>query len=290
MPALPPPSMQIGALPPGAGPLPPTGPALQPGFAITPASLVQQVALASSAAAPATFTLPGIAATQPGTFLVVCVAAALSGAGSVNNPSGAWSAAPNTGGGSGNAILGKIFVLPNNAGGITSVVFPTLTAVNGIAVWFGEFAGVTGIDTVYANAGGMQSYGNSTGQASTSYAPAVGPLLLVGFEANITGQSYTPNNVGPGWVAGTSVTSTLGATNVVIRPSFVITTPEVSQTYQIAGTLAGSLVNGVSQISALTATSGPLQQPQPFGFPGGASGAAWGALGGTKPGGAGNGQ
>ncbi len=290
MPALPPPSMQIGALPPGAGALPPSGPPLAPGFVLTGPALVQQVAGASSAAAPATFTLAGIAATQPGSFLVCCVAAALSAAGSISNPTGGWAAANNTSGGSANAILGKIFILPNNAGGITSVVFSTLTAVNGFAAWFGEFANVQTTDTVYGTAGGTQNYGSSTGQGSTSYTPAVGPLLLVGFEADLTGQTYTPNLVGKNWVTGTSVTSTLGATNIVIRPFFVVTNPEVLQTYQIAGTLGGVIINGVSQVSLLTSTSGPLQQPQPFGFPGGASGAAWGALGGTKPGGAGGGN
>ncbi len=290
MPALPPPSMQIGALPPGAGALPPSGPPLAPGFVLTGPSLVQQVAGASSAAAPATFTLAGIAATQPGSFLVCCAAAALSGAGAVANPTGSW-AGTNAAGAAGTAILGKIYILPNNPGGITSVVFSTLTAVNGFAVWFGEFANVQALDTIYGTAGGMQSYTtSSTGQSSNSYTPAVGPLLLVGFEADLTGQPYTPNLVGKNWVTGTSVTSTLGATNVVIRPFFVVTTPEVVQTYQIAGTLGGLLANGVSQISLLTSTSGPLQQPQPFGFPGGASGAAWGALGGTKPGGAGGGN
>lgn len=290
MPALPPPSMQIGALPPGFGPGAPSGPALGPGFVTTGPSLIQQVAGASSAAAPATFTLAGITATQPGSFLVCCAAAALSGAGSIANPTGAWAGVASASGGSGNAILGKMYILPNNGGGITSVVFSTLTAVNGIAVWFGEFANVLATDAVYGTSGAMQSYANSTGQTSTSYTPAAGPLLLVGFETDLTGQTYTPGLVGKNWVTGTPATSTLGATNVVIRPFFVFTNPELLQAYQIAGTLAGALVNGVSQLSLLTSTSGPLQQPQPFGFPGGASGAAWGALGGTKPGGAGGGN
>lgn len=98
-------------------------------------------------------------------------------------------------------------------------------------------------------------------------------------------------NVGVNWVAGTIATSMFGATNCIIRPFYVVTTPEVNVTYQLAGTLAGSIANSASLVSLLCATAGPLTQPQPQGYQGApAVAGAWGALGNTKPGGAGSGQ
>lgn len=294
MPALPPPSMQIGGLPNGAAsvsPLP-AGPALAYGFVENGPALVQQKAGASSAAAPANFTLSAIPATTAGSFLVFMMAAATSGAATINTPAGGWVRVSGGTGGAGNTVAGAIWVLPNNPGGITSVALTGLVAVNGIATWFGEFANVQAIDPVYNAAGGAATYSaGSTTPAGVSYAGAAnGPLLLVGFEMDVTGQAYTAANVGPNWVAGTTATSTLGATNCIIRPFFVVTNPLIAQTYQLAGTLAGSIANGVSLASLLAATGGPLTQPQPYGFLGAAPGGAWGALGGTKPGGAGSGQ
>lgn len=299
MPALPPPSMQIAGLPNGAASVStlPAGPSLGYGFLEQPPQLVQQMAGASSAAAPGNFTLGGISATQAGTCLVFLVAAACSGAATISTPTGGWTlAAGATGQSANNNIAGRVFVLPNNPGGITSVAIATLAAVNGIATWFGEFSGVYAADAVYGTAAGpgRQVFSNTgTTPAGIAYAPNNGPLLLIGLETDVTGQAYTPANIGGTWVAGTTATSTLGATNCIIRPFWTVTLPlEPPQTsYQLAGSLAGALANGVSLVSLLCGTSGPLTQAQLQGFPSGAAvGGAWGALGGTKPGGAGSGQ
>lgn len=291
MPALQPPSMQIAALPTGAStvtPLPP-GPALQYGFNDAQPSLVQQVAGASSAAAPATFTLAGITATKAGSFLVCCVAAALSGAPTISTPSGWTPVAGASGTSAGNTIAGRLFVYPNNPGGITSVAIATLAGVNGIACWFGEFTNVQAVDPLYAGAAAATN--GSTAPSATAYTPTAGPVLLVGLEADVTGQAYTAANVGSNWIAGTTATSTLGATNCILRPFYVVTNPEPGVQYQLAGTLAGSIANDASLVSLLCATSGPLLQPQPQGYAGApAVMGAWGALGSTKPGGAGSGQ
>ena len=298
MPALPPPSMQIGALPNGAStvsPLP-AGPSLQYGFNEQQPVLVQQVAGASSSAAPAAFTLSGITATKAGSFLVFLVAAALSGAPTISTPTGWTPVAGASGLSGGNTLAGRLFVLPSAAAGITSVVISTLAGVNGIATWFGEFQNVFAVDPVYNSAGGngAQNFtaSGSTPSGVTYTAPVQGPLLLVGFETDLTGQAYTPANVGANWVTGTPATSTIGATNTIIRPFFTVTNPLILQgNYLLAGTLAGALANGASLVSLLTATTGGLlSYPGPFGFPGGGGGQAWGALGGTKPGGAGGGQ
>jgi hypothetical protein len=290
MPALQPPSMQIGALPSGASsvtPLPP-GPALAYGFNEGLPSLVQQKAGNSTAAAPATFTLSAIPATTAGTFLVCCMSIAESAAATVSTPTNWTAVAGASAGNAGNTLGGRVFVYPNNPGGITSVVFSTITGANGVAVWFGEFANAQALDAVYAAATFVNT---STTPSATAYVPAAGPVLLVGFECDVTGQAYTPANVGANWVAGTTATSTLGATNTIIRPFYVVTDPTSNLTYQLAGTLAGTLANGASLISVLLATSGPLTQPQPQGWAGApAVAGAWGALGNTKPGGAGSGQ
>lgn len=288
MPALNPPSMQIGALPMGASTLTtqPAGPSLGYGFNDAPAQLVQQVAGASSSAAPATFTLAGITATKVGTCLVALVSVAQSGAASVSTPSGWTVVAGASGSNAGNTLGARAFLYPANPGGITSVVFSTLSGVNGIAVWLGEFSSVFAADPAYANA----TYSNgSTAPAATAYTPIVGPVLLVGCESDVTGQAYTPANTGVGtaWVAGTTATSTTGATNTILRPFWTLTTPELQSPYQLKGTLAGSIACGAALVSLLCGTTGPLTQPTPEQLQVGAWG---GGLGPTKPGGAGGGQ
>lgn len=290
MPALQPPSMQIGALPTGYGPSAPAGPALAYGAVANGPALVQQKAGNSTAAAPAAFTLSAIPATTAGTFLVMGIAYAQSGAATVSTPAG-WTVLASASS-AGNTIGGRILYQANNPGGITSVALSALTGINGIAVWFAEFSNVFAVDAVYGSSGGAAAYNNSsTAPAATAYSASAGPLLLVGFETDVTGQAYTAANVGAGWVTGTTATSTLGATNAIIRPFFVFTSPIETLTYQLAGTLAGAIANGTSLVSLICSTTGPLTQPQPQAWPAApAVAGAWGALGGTKPGGAGSGQ
>lgn len=292
MPALPPPDMQIGALPPGYGPLPPTGPGLGQGFNLGLPTLVQQVAGASSSAAPASFTLSGITSTRIGTFLVVCVALAESAAPAITTPAN-WTIVTGANvGNAGNTLGGRIYVYPNNPGAITSVAFTTLTNVNGIAVWFGEFSNVYTVDNAYGTPGSGTFSNSATAVSAPSYTPAIGPVLLAGMEADITGQVYTPANVGTTWVAGTTATSTLGATNTIIRPFFTVATPTINTTFQLAGSLAGALASGASLVSLIPGTAGPLTQYAPEGLATAyaANAWAWGPLGSTKPGGAGSGQ
>lgn len=292
MPALPPPDMQIGALPPGYGPLAPTGPGLAQGFNLGLATLVQQVAGASSSAAPVTFTLSGITSTRVGTFLVACVALAESGAATVSTPTN-WTAVTGANlSNAGNTLGGRVYVFPNNPGAITSVAFTTLTAVNGIAVWFGEFSNVYTVDSAYGTPGNG-TYSNSAAAVSApNYTPNVGPVLLVGMECDVTGQAYTAANIGGTWVAGTTATSTLGATNTIIRPFFAVTTPTINTPFQLAGSLAGAIASGASLVSLIPGTAGPLTQyaPEALASAFAANAWGWGPLGPTKPGGAGSGQ
>lgn len=288
MPALQPPSMQIAGLPAGATTLStaPVGPGLAYGANTGLPSLVQQVAGNSSSAAPSSYTLSGITATKAGSYLVALVAVAESGAASVSTPTGWQAVSGGSGNSAGNTIGGRIFVYPNNPGGITSVAFSTLSGVNGVAVSFMEWANVYALDGGYV---ASSSYSNgSTTPSAAAYTPSAGPVLLIGFETDVTGQAYTAANVGANWTAGTTATSTSGATNVIIRPYYVVTTPTLRLAFQLAGTLAGSIACGTSLVTLLAATSGPLTQPQPESVLVGAMGG--GGVGTTKPGGAGGGQ
>lgn len=293
MPALLPPDMQIGGPEAGKTPTLYSGPAATTGNAGTllPPQLIQQVALASTVAAPTTFTLSGITATKAGSFLVLCLAYAESGAPNVSTPAG-WTTTA-AGGNAGNTLGGRIMFQANNPGGITSVVLSTLSGINGIAVWFIELANVYALDSGFNNNGAAQSFSNATTTPSiSSYTPQSGPLFLVGFECDVTGQTYTPTNVGPsGWIAGTTATSTTGATNAVIRPFYSITTPNIQTTYQLKGTLAGSIAAGNCLLSLLCSAGGELVAgisggtvDQGAGYGVSSSGSAGWALGGTKPG------
>lgn len=290
MPALNPPGMQIGALPPGFGPLPPAGPPLAYGQNVAPPKLVQQVSGATSAAAPATASVT-IAATQAGSMLVALVSYAQSGAPTVPTPAGYTAVA--VGGNPGNTLGGRIYYQANVASGITSFALAGLAGINGVAIAVYEFQNVYVADNGYGGGQGNQGFSNAstTPNVQNYPSPAAGPVVLIGFECDVTGQAYTPANVGVGWTPGTTATSTAGATNTIIRPFSVVTSPVETLTYQLAGTLAGSIASGACLLSLICATSGPLNQPQPQAFPGAvAAVAGWGALGGTKPGGAGGGQ
>lgn len=287
MPALQPPSMQIAALPMGASTLSPqpAGPSIGYGFDDSLVRLIQQRTVASSAALPSSLTLNGITATQAGSRLVLCVAYACTGSAPVLTPPAGWNT-PLSGLNAGNTLGGRLLYYPNNPGGITSVALTSLSNINGLAMWFAEFAAGVGRDTLGPAINVYNS--SSAAVAGNAYAdPLIGPLLLCGLECDLTTQSYTPANVGAGWVVGTTATSSAGATNVIVRPFWTVTTPNPSVTYQIAGTLAGAIANGVSMLSMLINTTGPLTQPTPEVALVGAIG---GGLGPTKPGGAGGGQ
>lgn len=284
--------MQIAALPVGASTLSPqpAGPALGYGANSGLPTLIRQWTGHSSSAAPSSFTLSGFTASLAGTFLIALVSVAQSGAATVSTPSG-WTAV--TAGASDNAahtLGGRLFVYPNNPGGITSVAFTSLSGVNGIAVSYLEWSNVYAVDSLYQSVAtpGGATYSNSSASVSApSYTTLQSdPLLLVGFECDVTGQAYTANNVGTAWVAGTSTTSSSGATNTTLRPFYVVTTPNPRGLYQINGSLAGAIASGAAMLSLLTATTGSNQQPQPeFALTG-----IIGGLGPTQPGGAGGGQ
>lgn len=268
MPALPPPSMQIGGPEygniPAAFPGPEAFGGLQPGIAYTPATLIQQVSTATTVATPANLTV-NVASTGVGNTLVALVAVAATGSSPGFSAPAGWIVQGGTlGNNAGNTLAGRFFVFPNNPGAITSVQF-NITNANGIAIAFYEFDdNVVGgsMDTLYGFLGGgpgNASFSNgSTAPSVVSYTPSVGPVLLVGFECDVTGQAYTAANVGPGWIADTTATSTTGATLVVIRPFHTVTTPVGGQPYQIAGSLAGSIANGVIAASLTLASTGSI--------------------------------
>lgn len=278
--------MQIAGLPTGAASVSPqpSGPALAYGANTALPSLVQQVANHSTTAAPASFTLSGITSTKAGNFLVCLVSVAQSGAATISTPTNWTAVSGATGANAGNTLGGAAFIYPNNPGSITSVVFSSLTGVNGISVWFAEFSNVYVRDTAYASV----AYNNSgTAPAATAYTPSIGPVLLVGMESDVTGQAYTAANVGDSWVTGTTTTSTGGATNTIIRPFYSVCTPFLTKSFQLKGTLAGSIANGAACLSLICSTTGPLTQPKPESV---LVGAVGGGIGTTKPGGAGGGQ
>lgn len=304
MPALQPPSMQIGALPPGFGPLPSTGPNPVVGSSFGTAPIVQQVAGASTTAAPASFSLT-IAGTQVNSTLIAGVAVAGNGTASVITMPANWQAlAGSVAENAANTLAVGLYFLPGqfDPGSVTSVL-ATVTNANGIAVWVAEFSG-NWLPSPYpvSNSAGNYSAGvfagGSAGVTNSSAAPTgvtiqpqASPVMLWGIEADVTGQAWTAANLGGVWNTGAIATSTTGATLVVIRPYFQIAAPlQANITYQVKGTLAGAIANGVATALLPMALSDSLIQPFPQSEPGsGAQIGGWGPLGPTKPGGAGGG-
>lgn len=291
MPALQPPSMQIGALPPGAGPLPPTGPALQPGFlTTTPPTLVQQVSGASTAAAPANFSV-NIAASQAGSTLVALVAITATGAVSITGPANFTPVA--AGDSAARGLGGRLYVLQNNPGGITSVGVTGVANVNSIAIAVYELANI-GAALITQGNGAYQTFNNGSSTPSLSASPFAGAMYWVGCEAGISTGAFT--NQGSSFLAaGAVATSTTGATNLAIRPFAGLATAQANSV-KVGGTDTAN--GGCLLLPLLTFESGQLALSASRalvvdgggGYAVGDAGSPGWSLGGTKPGGAGNGQ
>lgn len=292
MPALLPLSMQIGALPPGYGPLPPVGPALQPGFKTsTPPTLVQQVSSASSSAAPATFAAT-IAATQAGSTLVALVSITPTGAVSITGPANFTQVA--AGDNAGRGMGGRLYILQGVAAGVTSVGVTGLANVNSVAIAVYELANV-GAGIILQGNGSYQTFNNGASTPALAATPFASSMFWVGCEAGIAGGTFNATLTSSFLTAGAVATSTVGATNLTIRPFGGLATAQAASV-SVGGTDSnngGCLLVGLltfeSGVIALAA-SRALVADGGAGYGVGDTGSPGWSLGGTKPGGAGGGQ
>src|SRR5260221_11897582 len=163
MPALEPPSMQIGALPPGYSPLPPAGPALAYGFNLALPVVVQQVSLATTTLGP-TGLVVTIAGSAVGTMLIALVAYAEAGAVTIPTPAGYTLIAGTVGNSGGNTIGGRVFIQPGNPGGVTTFTLASTINTNAIACAVYEVSNLVSPDGGYSTgaAPGNRAYAAST--------------------------------------------------------------------------------------------------------------------------------
>lgn len=199
---------------------------------------IQQASSASSAAAPASFTTAAFTATQTGSLVVAIAAVATSGAATVTTPA-SFTLGPSVQN-VGNTLAAFLFFRANVPSGITTVTFNPLANVNGIAVAVYEIGGMTATPQ---DQQGQNANNSSTSVGPVNANPAQSNTFVVGCEADLTGQAFTYTG-STYLVAGTTATSTVGATNVIIRPFAGATGPVKPLNATLSGTLAGALANG----------------------------------------------
>lgn len=295
MPALPPPSMQIGALAPGFSPFPPTGPVRQTGQNPALATLLQNAGANTSASGPTNISQT-VTATQVGTYLVWAVAVSASAASALGGTPTGWTLAASK---SVATLSLGVYVFPNNPGGITAVTFSsnaTATA-GGIASWFWE------VDNApFATQTNASANATSTALASGALTPVADSALILGAGAWVLGTATltdTSTNNLP-WSINAQKSSTGGATNnAALRTSSTSGAFGAPAAAQFQGTLSASSV-WAAVILAIPSSGGggPVNEAPSHAFVidsgggyavGDAGSAGW-SLGGTKPGGAGSGQ
>lgn len=295
MPALPPPSLQIGALAPGFSPMPPAGPVRTPQQTPAAPVIVQSAGAHTTSSGPTNITQT-ITATQQGTFLVWAVAVNASAGAALGGTPAGWTL---TSVSSAVATLAfAVYIYPNNPGGLTSVTFSSnaTATTGGIAAWFWE------LDNCPATAAVVRfAAGTSTSPASGNLNPVLDSMLMLGATAWVLGTAtFTSTSTGGyAWTVNAQQSSTAGTTNAAVQTgsnTVPFGTP-ANAAYQ--GTLSASAVWVAAAIGiASSASGGPvaLAPSRAFVVDGGAgyavgdAGNAGWSLGGTKPGGAGSGQ
>lgn len=157
-------------------------------------TLVQSTSVATSAASPVLITPTFTNPTKPGNFLVLVLS--LTGTAlSITTPAG-WSSVDQK---SSAGILAGLFVLPNNAGGITSVAVTIADTTGGASAALFEFNGI-GPNASLEGFGDGSATGTSFGAtALPAYVPDNNELsfFVVGFAAAVLTPLNTPDWTGP---------------------------------------------------------------------------------------------
>lgn len=309
MPALQPPSMQIGALPPGAGPTAPTGPALAQAYQYTPPKTVQAVGnFSTGAAQPTTFSVT-IAGTTAGNMLVAFIGGmAQGGAQNQPTPTGFSTLAGTSGAIAGTTIAGAWAFLPNCGAGITTVSWPTLTNFSSCCAIVWELSGISTAPVFLAS--GAAANANAQNLANFSVVPIATNMIGLGVSictsANTPQSGGTPFNIpfeswGGSGVGTLTSTNSQGGVQNTSMAGFNIRSGAITQSTAYGWTGVSNVSGALVSLGILLAS---LASQQNILSPGAAlvvdsGGGAYGvgetgragfALGGTKPGGAGGGQ
>lgn len=301
MPALQPPDMQIGGLPPGYGPLPPSGPPLAQAYQYAAPRLIQSVFGFTTGAAQPTSASLTIAASGAGNLLVALIGGMAQG-GTQNIPvATGFTNVNGTQGNSVGTIACNICLLANNAGGITTVTWPTLTNWSSAVMGVFEFSGVSTAPSIAVAGQSLSTSATSQG-AFAANTPALGSLIFVGIlfcnSTQVAGNNSKPVGAWTGSAVQTSTNSQASVVNTSGIIEFLIETAAGLQGIQPAvsvgvATACGAAGAGIATLASSSAGDASdhgimVDNGTTAGF-GGAGNSGW-SLGGTKPGGAGGGQ
>jgi hypothetical protein len=290
MPALLPPSMQIGANPPGYSAMPSTGPIRTPMANPALPVTIQSAGFSTSVSGPTNISQT-VTATKTGTYLVWGVAVNASAGAALGGTPAGWTLLTSQ---TVATLAAALYIFPGNPGALTSVTFSSnaTATTGGIASWFWELDNV-----FFVTAKGVSANGNSTSPASGSVTPANNLNMMLGMVAWVLGAATLSAPTG-GWTTTNAQTSsTVGTTNAAIETFSQIGAFGPPGAASLGATLsAGSVwVDGVLVVPSTASGNFSLDPAMAAvnaridGGAGYASGGAWGPLGGTKPGGAGGG-
>lgn len=239
MPALPPPSMTIGAPVTGYAPFGVSGPSRTPNSTPALPAQLQSAGAVTNASGPTNITQT-VTATKAGTFLVWAVAVNASAAAALGGVPTGWTLATTQ---AVATLAVGVYVYPNNPGGITAVTFSSVATATtgGIAAWFWE------IDNSFtASAKSLSATGNSTSPASGSLAPASDANQILGVVAWVLGAatltSTSTNSTGLSWAFNAQQSSTAGTTNAAIQTGSTLNAYGPAGTVQAQGTLSAGAV------------------------------------------------
>lgn len=293
MPALPPPSMVIGAPMPGMAAGAVVGsPVTNPNAMPAAATIIQQSGTSTAVSGPTNISQT-VTATKVGTTLVWAVAVSASAASALGGTPTGWTLITSQ---SVATMSFALYALPNNPGAITTVTFSSnATATNGgIAAWFWE------ISTPLAVLQSGSANANSVNLAAGSITPTRENLICLGAGAWVLGAATSSDASTPAstFALNAQQSSTNGATNnAALRTASVLNTP-AGTAFNYALTLTAGSVWCAGELFVPSLASGQIVQDaaharpmdQGAGYSSAALGTQGWSVGGSKPGGNGGGQ
>lgn len=251
MPALPPPSMTIGAPAPGYAPIAVSGPSRTPNSTPGLPVLVQSSQFFTNVSGPTNIVQP-VTATKQGTYLVWVVTVVGSAATALGGTPTGWTllASQTTA----TLALG-VYGYPNNPGGITSVTFSS----NATATTGGIASQVWEVDNAFtATAAVRSANGSSTAVASGSLTAPSDNNLLLGAMGWVLGTATltntSTNSSGLPWQNLVGVQSGSGTTNASLNTLNSLGAFGAGAAAQVQGTLTVSSV-WAAAIIALPSTA-----------------------------------
>lgn len=210
---------------------------------------------ASSANSPTSLVVSW-ASTVAGNYLVLFASVTGSASPTITTPGG-WTVLASI---PGTNISAYIYVLPNNAGGLTGLTLSCSATNGGISAAFFEVGGMGASPaTEYTNT--FSGNGTSVPQLITDTVLQTNELFLAFVASNATGTLSTAASRTPEWAGNINGIGSTTATTNTRNNTYWATNGSSSSTPQIQGTLSPGVIWAAIGAHIKSATSGPFSTP-----------------------------